>query len=238
MAYTYELRRRGQARIYDLQPKPRDEIKTLIKRAHSHKATLDDVLRLNYALINLPPDEAQARINPWLMLYDKIIQELKRRKMNLIKYHRFLIAWGVYLKFYHVTKTRRLEFFKAAGQLWYMKPWLRLPRELAPDFDAISAYSGLINSVGTEDGLWGFVPVDATRKAYIHAFTFRSYESILELIDADDNAHQVLSDYLAKPRRRYRSKLKPANPLFEAEILELRNHWRYETSHRLNLKIK
>ena len=234
MSYNFGFRRPGQpGHVLNLKHRTiGDEIRRiekLIDKAHGPDATLDDLFMLNAKLARRG-QYGLVTVRGWIKRFDEIALELARRKMNFIKYSGFLISWAVYARFW-VLIDEPADWFHETGHFWFVRPNLRTPPDLRIHAEALRSASKLFGAVLTEDGLWGYIPHKNNPTDYPDRFTFISYESIFESLSPDAQFKQPLADYLSKPRRRYRSKLKPYVPA-EKDVFNLTEHWRYENHFR------
>lgn len=234
MSYNFGFRRPGQpGHVLNLKHRTiGDEIRRiekLIDKAHGPDATLDDLFMLNAKLARRG-QYGLVTVRGWIKRFDEIALELGRRKMNFIKYSGFLISWAVYARFWVLIDEPGYWFYKT-GHLWFLKPNLRAPTDLKIHSPALRSAPGLLNAVLTEDGAWGYIRHGNNPNKNPDRFTFISYESIFESLSPDAQFKQPLADYLSKPRRRYRSKLKPYVPA-EKDVFNLTEHWRYENHFR------
>ena len=234
MSYNFGFRRPGKtADVVEFKHRTFGEevksIEKLINKYRKPDVTLDVLFMFN-AKMARRGQYGLALVQKWIEEFDEITHELQRRKMNIIKYTGFLISWGIYRHYVALIKDFRNWFYQT-GHLWFLKLNLRTPPDLKIHSPALRSKSGLLRPFLTEDGAWGFEPFKNEPTPYVDRFTFISHESIFESLSSDDELKQPLADYLSKPRRRYRSKLKPYVPS-RRDTLNLTDHWRYENHFR------
>lgn len=185
---------------------------------------LEDLCRV-YATVLRGVSNYWPMIAEWLPQIREITKQLSFRKMNWIKYEKFVVCLAVYRKFACLLDDEmRKEFFIRCCHGWFVRN-NRTPKQLKPYRDQLIKVAAFKpNSVLTEDGVWG-----PERNDY--RVTFRAWEYIHGCLSKKPKGSEeiiaLLTDYLSQKRRRFRSKEKLNLFPEKKSVLKLTDHPRH-----------